>query len=249
MQRNTSYVSVAAALAGLTEDQLSAIAGMPERLKEFAAGLAAEIVQNTFVFHLSDVEAIAALVSEKGYASEKALGIVTQWRKYATAMGYNGPVAWRIREGFMLKQHAPQAGPTFRKLTYLQDCQIKNDEPTKSAIVFWVPRLAEGSLCQNVKKMEELRTELRKRYELPENHGTSLGSIALLFALILAHFKRTGERVPLQSLNAASDTFHVGGLRLIAGSFDGYGLSCGDWIEFGNGRVGFFLLGVEILGT
>ncbi len=249
MQRNASYVSVANALASLTEGELSAITERPERLKKFAGELVAEIVQNTFVLHLSDVEAIAALVSEKGYASEKAQKIVATWRKYATAMGYNDPVAWRVKEGFMLKTHAPQAGPTYRNLQYLQDWELKNDESTKDSIVLWVPRLAEGSLGLKLEKMEEFRNELRKRHELPESHCSSFGSIALLFALILAHHQRTGERVPLQALYAASDTLHVHGCRLVAGNFGENGLNCDRWHEVGDVSVGFFLLGVETLGT
>lgn len=114
--------------------------------------------------------------------------------------------------------------------------------------MFWVPRLVENSTSKTIPQMEQLRKDMAKQYKLPAHHGTSFGSIALLFALIMAHFKRTGERVPLKYLYAASDTFRVDGYRLIAGYFHENGLNCIDWDGDACDGVGFFLLGVEELG-
>jgi hypothetical protein len=234
MNRNASYVSVAAALASFTANELSVFAEKPELFKQFASKLVADTVANTYVVHLDDKD-----------VPEQYRETVAKWRKYAASLGYTGPVAWKVKEGFTLKTHASLAGPCYEKLECLQDWGM-NDEATKDSIVFWVPRLAEGSTSTTVLQMEALRTELRQRYELPAHHATSFGSIALLFALILAHNKRTGERVPLKTLYAASDSLHAAGLRLVAGSFDGDGLHCRGWDEGSNDNVGFFLLGVEL---
>lgn len=154
----------------------------------------------------------------------------------------------KVKAGYTLKGHASQDKNSYSKLGYLQSWSLKNDEPTKDSLVFWVPRLADGSTSKTTPQMEKLRKEYRKNYSWPAHHATSFGSIALLFALILAHFKRTGERVPLQYLYAASDTFLVDGCRLVAGSFGELGLFCLRWNEGAGGLVGFFLLGVEELG-
>ena len=237
MNRKASYVYVAAALANLSDDELSAIVEKPEQLKQFAGSLVTDIVANTYVVHLDDKD-----VPEQ-YAAATA-----SWRKYAASLGYTGPVAWQVKEGFTLKSHAPLAGPCYDKLNYLQEWELKGDEPTKNSIVFWVPRLAEGSTSKTIPQMEKLRGDLRQQHELPAHHATSFGSVALLFALILAHFKRTGERVPLKTFYAASDTFRADGIRLIAGYFDGSGLYCYYWSEGACDGIGFFLLGVEELG-
>jgi hypothetical protein len=159
-------------------------------------------------------------------------------------------VAWKVKAGFMLKQHAPFAGPCYGKLDYLQGWELTNDKPTKDALVFWVPRLAEKSTSKTVEQMETHRAELRQKNNLPRHHCASFGSITLLFALILAHFKRTGERVPLECLYAASDTLNADdGNRLIAGHFYEVGIYCDRWSDdHGLVNIGFFLLGVEELG-
>jgi len=251
MNHKASYVAVATALDLLTDDELIAVAESPDKLKGFAAGLVAEIVKNTFVVPMSDEEAIVLLVAEKKYDEEKARLVVVAWRKYAAAMGYTGPVAWRVKAGFEFKKHSPLMGPCCNGLSYLQGWNLLNDEPTQNAIIFWVPRLAEGSLGKNISAMEKLRGELRQQHGLPAHHCGRFGSIAQLFALILAHFKRVGERVPLKQLYAASDTLHADGDRVIAGSFDGGdGLSGNGWWhdKDGGDDIGFFLLGVEPLG-
>lgn len=237
MNTKASYVSVAKALADLSDQELSAIAEKPGLLKEFAAKLLVDSAANIYVVHMDDKD-----------VPEQYRKTVASWRKYASDVGYTGPVAWKVKAGFTLKTHAPQAGPCYNQLKYLQDWNLTNDEPTKDSLVFWVPRLVENSTSKTIPQMEILRKGAGRHYKLPAHHGTSFGSIALLFALILAHFKRTGERVPLKYQYAASDAFRVDGSRLIAGGFGGNGLDCRHWREDANGDVGFFLLGVEELG-
>jgi hypothetical protein len=240
--RNASAKALLALLATLTDDELLVATDNPGMVKKFLGSIVAERVQNTFVRPLSD--------SEVASAYPQFADALASWRKLAVAMDYRGPVSWLFKKGFTLKQHAPLAGPCCAKLNYLQDWNLRNDEPTKDSIVFWVPRLAEDSTNKWLKQMEAHRAELRQKYELPASHCDRFGSIALLFALILAHFKRTGERVPLGRFDAASDTLRAGdGYRLSAGGFDESGLSCCEWRDdYGEALLGFFLLGVEDLG-
>jgi len=231
--------SLLAALGILTDEEMTALTNAPGKVKEFLAALVQEEIANTFAVPLSDAEMMDQFPQ---FADRLA-----PWRKLAALMGYTGPVVWLVKQGFTLKKHAPLVGPCYENLQYLQGWNF-SDDPTDDCLVFWVPRLADNSTGKNIKAMEAHRAELKKRYELPEGHATSFGNIELQFALILAHFKRTGERVPLNFRYAASDTLHAGGHRLIAGSFFDFGLDCDIWDENGYGFIGFFLLGVEKLG-
>jgi hypothetical protein len=167
------------------------------------------------------------------------------WRKLATLMGYTGPVAWLVKQGFTLKKRAQLAGPCHDNLREIHDLYWFRDYPTDDCLVFWIPRLAEGSMRKGFEQMEEYRAELKKRYELPGNHATSFGSIQLLFALIFAHFNFTGgERASLDRCSAMSDTRCVND-HIFAGCFFDDGLDCNrHGLHIGD-DVGFFLLGVE----
>lgn len=239
--RIASVPALLTALSALTQDELLVFTDNPGKVKEFLNGLVSEGIQNIYVVPLSDTE----LKEQFPQFSDR----LPSWRKVAAELDYRGPVAWKVKAGYTLKEHASQDKNSCSKLDYLQQWNPKNDEPTKDSLVFWVPRLAEGSTSKTIPQMEKLRQKQRQRYELPDHHAKSFGSIALLFALILAHFKRTGERTPLQYLYAASDSFHVYGDRLIAGHFSEVGLYCSYWNEGAGGVVGFFLLGVEELGS
>lgn len=237
--RSASAKALLALLATLTDDELLAATDNPGKVKEYLSALVSENTSNTFVEPLSD--------NELGKQFPQFTDALAQWRKLAVTMDYRGPVAWKVKVGFTLKQHAPLAGPCYQKLGNLQAWEIKNDKPTKDSLVFWVPRLVGTSTSKTVKQMEAHRARLRQKNNLPEHHCTSFGSIALQFALILAHFKRTGNRVPLECLYAASDTLYAGD-RLIAGDFNENGLDCHGWDD-GDAcdDIGFFLLGVEEL--
>lgn|GEM_PF-1124121 len=232
----------------LTDPQKDAFADDPAKVSALLLERVKKIAASIFVNPLSDQEAIALLVQGKKYSPEQAEVIVKPWRKYAASLGYAGPVVWKVRQGFTLKTHAPLAGPCYKDLAYLQSWNFP-DKPTEDSLVFWVPRFAEQSTNKSIGQMEAHRATLLKAHNLPTSHCDRFGSIGLQFALILAHHKRTGERVPLNYLYAASDTLDAGGRRLIAGLFDQGGLSCSSWRgSRGSDGVGFFLLGVEKLG-
>jgi len=234
--RTASAAALLAALNGLSDEEILAMADNPGKLKEFLGGLVAEEIANTFCVALSDNEL------QKQFP--QLVDRLVPWRKLAAELNYSGPVVWLIKQGFTLKKTAPIVGSCNDKLNYLQGWSFE-DKPTEDLIVFWVPRLAPKSTGKDIKTMEAHRAELKKRYELPGDHANYFGTIQVLFAIILAHFKRSGERVPLDLLYAASDAL-LGGYRLIAGDFySSDGLFCDLWDENGRGDVGFFLLGVE----
>lgn len=248
MNNKVSFDCVATWWQDLTEPQKSAFAEKPSKVSEFLESRVKEIIESTFVIPLSDQEAIELLIQHNGHTLERAVAIVRSWRKYASYIGYPGPIAWKIRQGFNLKTSAPLVGQCNDDLKYLQEWSF-TDTPTVDSLVFWVPRLAEASIGESITQMEAHRAEQRRVHNLPANHCDRFGLIALLFALVLAHFKRTGERVPLNFLYAASDTLRADGRRVVAGDFRSYGLRCYGWDgSIGGGDVGFFLLGVEKLG-
>lgn len=238
--RSATAPALLVALGTLTDEELLFFSDKPEVVKDDIARRVAEDIQNTYAVPMSDAQL-------KDQFPQFANRLVP-WRKLAVLTDYRGPVVWKVKQGFTLKTHASLAGLCHKNLDYLQDWSFE-DTPTSDTLVFWVPRLAPDSTSKTAKEMEKFRDELRARYGMPATHCTSFGSIALQFALILAHFKRTGERVPLNCLYVASDTMHADGLRLIAGSFDSFGLDCRCWYgPHWRGRVGYFLLGVEELG-
>lgn len=177
---------------------------------------------------------------------------LTAWRNYfLSVFRETGPVAWRVRAGFTLLNQAPKAGPCYDNLDYVRSWSIMDAPPTNDGLVFWVPRLAPGSKVSTADDMAELRQYLRKQFGLPSHHCTGFGSIPLIFALILAHFNRTHGRTPAELDYAVSDSYIAGGhRRLIAGNFGNAGLTCAAWnVANPYCGVGFFLLGVEPLGT
>lgn len=238
--RSATAQALLAALGTLTDEELLFLSDKPEVVKDDIARRVAEDIQNTFAVPMSDAQV-------RDQFPQFADRLVP-WRKLAALTDYRGPVAWKVKQGFTLKTHAPLAGPCYENLGYLQDWSFE-DTPTSDTLVFWVPRLAPDSTSKTATEMEQYRGELRVRYEMPAHHCTTFGSIALQFALILAHFKRTGERVPLNAFYAASDTLDADGIRLVAGDFDSDGLRCYYWDDSDcYDYIGFFLLGVEELG-
>ena len=176
------------------------------------------------------------------------IGLAKKWRKLATHFNYDGPVAWEVKAGFTVKKHAPQAGPCYKKFQYLQNWDF-NDEPTTHAIVFWIPRLLPESTSKNVDEQKELLAGLRKQFELPEHHLSSLGSVALLVALILKHYQLTGEMAPLDNLWSRTGSRRSDGDRLDL-RWGEDSLDCVDnhWDECRHVSLGVFALGVEALG-
>jgi len=246
--RRLSAVALISWLQTLTTDEALVIADDPAGVKQALATLAAKLADCIFVTSTKDDgEAVNILVEKYDHEKKSAKIKVLSWRNYAVTLGYTGPVAWQVRQGFTLKLHAPQAGSCYQNLTYLQSWNFY-DEPTSDSLVFWVPRLAPDSTNKTAEEMLHHRGFLWDKHTMPVEHYKSFGSIALLFALILAHFKRVGEPIPLQYY-VASDTLLADGDRLIAGDFNSSGLYCYYWNDSDRiVNIGFFLLGVESSG-
>lgn len=236
MNTKTSFAAVANLVNALSEDELAALVDNIKHVKKFAGDLVIEKVQNTYFIPIADKD-----------VPEHMIESTTKWRKLAGDLGYTGPVYWKVREGFTLKDHSAKAGPCYQAFEYLRNWNLKNDEPTKSCHVYFIPRLVEKSISKNVDEQMKLLSETRKRYELPEHHLASFGSVAMLTGLVLAHFKRTGEKTPVNSYWVRTDTFHGVGLRLHVGDFDESGLYSGWlWDGYRFDKLGVFPLGVEL---
>jgi hypothetical protein len=234
-ERKASWRSIMAMLNDLDEPELLALADNPQEVGKLARELATRATENLFFSPVSDKD-----------LAEDLRELAAKWRRLAAELGYAGPVAWKVRAGFTLKQHAPKAGPCIDNFAYLQDWQLRNDEATKGGIVFWIPRLLPGSTAKTANEQRALLADLRQRYDLPSTHLASFGSAALLAGLVLAHSKITGERVPLDRYWTRTDTLVADGARLSLGSFDGRGLYCGryNWDDDRRGILGCFALGV-----
>ncbi len=234
--RTASFKALAKIVANLSDEEQLAIIDHPKRFGDLMCQFAAEVASSTYVIPVHDKD-----VPLPHRAAART------WRQYARAHDYNGPIAWRVKEGFTLRSHAQTAGPCsgLRYISYWDE--ITGDAPTDKCIVFWVPRLVSSSMDKTFVQMEERREEAKRCLELPDNHATSFGGISLLFALVLAHFKRVGERVPLKEFFAVSDSLGVEGNRLIVGGFNKSGLQCANTVGKPRYDVGFFLLGVELL--
>jgi len=179
---------------------------------------------------------------------ERYRATLAKYRKLATDHGVlvTTAVAYRVRAGFTLKQHAPKTGPCEQNFAYLQDWRLRNDEPTKDSVVFWIPRILPGSTAKTADEQMNLLADLRRKHDLPATHLASFGSAALLAGLVLAHFKITGERVPLDCYWTRTDTLHADGRRLNLGFFAAHGLRCAryDWDDDRRDGLGCFALGV-----
>ena len=156
----------------------------------------------------------------------------------------SAPSCYRVVKGFTLKHHAPQAGPCRENFQYLQDWNFE-DKPTDDCLVFWIPRLVPGSIGKTVEEQKLHLEEFRNRLDLPSHHCSSFGSVALLSGLILAHYKATGEQVPLNGLWTRTDSCDADGGRLGLDWNSGE-LNCDNWHWDGrDDDIGCFALGVE----
>lgn len=238
MNPNATFKGVSAMLTPLTDEELRALVDSPESVRRLAVALVGKKDRGTFFRHISDKD-----------VPENLSHLVVPWRRLASDLNYTGPVIWDVREGFTLQRHAPKAGPCYNKFEHLHDWKFSNDEPTKKAIAFFVPRLLTASTKKNVDEQIALMSDVRQAHGLPAHHLASFGSAAMLTGLVLAHFKRTGERTPLNCFWARTDTLRTGGNRLRVGGFDGNGLYCSYWdggVRYDD--LGVFPLGVELGG-
>jgi hypothetical protein len=207
-------------ISSLSSEELLAFIDYPDRVKEFAADLAREAAENVFFEALTDEQAIGLLTpTGEGVTSEEVYAVenmVRKWRQEASELNFNSLIAWKVRAGFSLTEHAPRIGPCYKRFEDVAQWNLENHEPTVDSVVFWIPRLVPYSLNKNAAEQMQLLAELRQGLELPVNHLNSFGSAALLAGLVLSHNARTGERVPERDFFVRTDTAFpdIGRLRL-----------------------------------
>jgi len=181
---------------------------------------------------------------------ERYRATLAKYRKLATDHGVlvTTAVAYRVKAGFTLKAHVHKAGPISGKYQYMQGFP---DDATSDGIVFWIPCVLNGSTSKTRDRQAELLSNLRTSLELPAHHMSGFGNVGLVTGLILAHYKATGERIPLNQYWVRTDTCNAGGIRLRLGCFDSAGLRCDSWSldSLGIADIGVFALGVEALGN
>lgn len=174
-----------------------------------------------------------------------------KWRKFASDLGYEGPVVWQVREGFTLKNHAPVCYESFEWLK--KDIVLKDDKPTESSFVFWIPSLVDESVNKGVDEQMALLAETRKRYGLPEHHLSNFGSAALIAALMFAHLKRTEGEHALKWQSANTDTFIRSDInkcydgRLYISHYERMECRNGGYYGHGDPTLGVFPLGIELI--
>ena len=174
---------------------------------------------------------------------ERYKAIVAMYRQEATAQGMpiTHPVCYRVRAGFTQRQHAPLAGPCYKKFEYLNDWNF-TDKPTEDSYVFWIPGVLKGSTSMSVDRQRQFLAETRIRLGLPDHHMSGLGEVALVAGLVLAHFKATGERI---SLVLRTNTRDSDGHRLCL-LWCGGELYCDSW---NYGVMPCYNVGVPALGV
>lgn len=123
--------------------------------------------------------------------------VIGTWRSLAIQLEYSGIVAWKVRAGFDLRTREfdlswPRHSGSRRRVV-----ELENIATTINSIVFWVPRLVPNSLGKETDQLKGVLALLHQSFSLPNHHLSGFGGAELIAGLILAHFKRTGERVPL----------------------------------------------------
>jgi len=241
-KRKASFNAIARMITLLSDEEQLALVDNPGALKVWTHELLSDQRENEFVRPLSDREAIEILPNLEQH--------VPRCRQLANEMDFRGKVFWRVKAGCTLKHHVPKLGPCHNDLKYIQNVNF-NDEPTQDAVVFWSPRLMPGSVNRNVQEQMELLQETRKRLNLPPYWFSFFGPASLNAALILAEYKQSGKRVPLDRHWARTDSRRSDVHRLSLGDFGEHGLVCDDWDwdDRRGDRIGCFALGVETLGS
>lgn len=240
---------------GFTDQEIHALVNGSKPSKDMLSQIVQSLKENQapafeegeYAISLSDEQAVTWLIKKRKYDQMAAHTLVTRWYGLARKeFNYTGPVAWKVRAGFTLKQHAPKVGPCYEQFKYLQDWKFQ-DEPTKDCLVFWVPVIF--PVTRNMKKEGQLAAldKIGRYYGLPSGHLSSLGNATFLAALILAEFKRSGKWLPANCDWVRTDTQYSDGNLLSLGNFGESGLSC-HGIRDDNcyPYLGAFALGVEL---
>lgn len=173
---------------------------------------------------------------------------LAKYRRLAEGYGVKADTSLccRVRNGFTLKIHAPEIGPCQQDFQYLQVWKFQ-DEPTSDCLVFWVPRLIDGSVSKTKHEQARLLVGLQQKFDLPKHHLTTFGQASLVAGLILTHHDRTGEKIPFEHLYVRTDTSFISRRQLGLGGFRESRLHCAGWFWDGwkFDGLGVLALGIE----
>ena len=164
-----------------------------------------ERLKQNYSIPLTDLEAIDLLVQFKKIKLAEAERSVEIWRETARKWGCSADaaVAYWMLPGFTLTKHAPKAGPCFSEdFGHLQIIKLKNNEPTKHAIVFWIPETMPGWDDDTLKNQVDHLDQLN----LPGHKPGSVGNISILSNLILTHYNVTDRQFPYDNGVVRTDT-------------------------------------------
>ncbi|MFC1597906.1 hypothetical protein ACFL2M_00020 [Patescibacteria group bacterium] len=201
-ERKASFNAVVRLLLELPSDVQCAIVDNPGAFHAWTRKLAEDSKDHAYVVPLTDDE-VPDTMQER----------LRAFRLYTVHphRSYTGPVAWRTKAGYTLKQHAPKMG---RCYDFEGISGRFRDTPTEDAIVFWAPCPVLGSENKNSADQLVLLWELRDRFNFPAHWCNNFGTPALLAGLYLAYQKYCGNRVPRPSTWARSTVFsgmHIDG--------------------------------------
>jgi len=228
-----------------------------------------EFFRNNYLLPLTDPEAVEALQFIQKDSLEVAAKKVAAWRKVAKEQfDYqedDQPIIHLGRAGFTLKESAPQVQnqwdhPDIQKergLCHKDFANLQNenfpDEPTTDEIRYFIPRIVPNSTDSNFREqagqVAQIQQALHQHYPECSAITLSIGEANKIANHILAHYNRTGERIPLNSGWVRTLTGHADGGRLGL-YWHGGRLHCGLWY-WGDGSdsdLAVAPLGVEALG-
>jgi len=184
----------------LSEEELLALIDNPGRVQQFAFGLLTETQMNTIVTPMADDDIPVELQEIAG-----------KWRNLAVNCMYAGPIAWRVKAGFRPDNDCMFGyfNPKSKAIHFSGRCFTCL--PTVDGIYFWIPRLIRDCFNKTYTEQTHCLAELAKSYHLPEDHGYGIwpGDLSLVVALVLAHFKRSGDRIPGKGKFARLHTQHT----------------------------------------
>lgn len=224
-------------LGMLTDAERNALFTNPWHVKNCLARLAMQSVAPLQAIPLRDNE-----------VPRRLRPMIELYRQIPTEQEYLGPRVWGVMNGCTLKSTIPRSGRCHEDFRHLQKWDF-DDEPTVSAVVFWVPRLLKGSVGKSRREQLVLLSKLRHNLGLPEHHLTGFGSAALVAALLVAELLFGENDTALVGSSVRTDTRRREGDFLKLGvtpekllSCTRYGKPCQDPI------LGAFALGIERMG-
>lgn len=149
-------------------------------------------------------------------------GVIEARRRLAASQEYEGPIMWEVPEGLSV-QDLSQHGPCYENNRELVRTWSLADQCLEAGIFFWIPRPLCGSFGLSLADQQRFLDERRQIYGLPATDLACFGPAGVLFGLILAHYRETGEKLLQNSFCCRTDTFDFERARVNVGPFVEHG--------------------------